>query len=449
MLSEYLKIALRESQTKTAKAELRTHLEKLPLEDLYKIAMGQKLSHESTTAPDGEGWLEQFKGTAMLPQAVELERRSIELEAAQAQAYAANEEGCREKDQLNIQKRLLEVQLAEGEALPVDPAHAEQVAGEADAGMDAQQDEAAAAEEAAMMGGVPGEGGAPDGEEGAPPAEGEEPKAKSEDKPAPKKEEKKPAPEKKEATAMLGAVSSSPQMSAEGLGAAKTPSMAQPSAVVPGMKMAEAVGRRMAQMDKEALDLKSLAQGAAGVMNKANIGGMRSGGAVMGAGLGAAAGALGGASKDQNGERHMLRGALTGAAGGAALGGVAHGMSARMGKGLTAGQAAGSMVNNAKRGLGMTQKNVTEAGATPVRKNYTRELGDGLHSAGPPQIPGQTPMSTPTLVPPVAPNPNALDPRTMQQLAEVRNVGAVGAGGLPKAASVRFKFAAAKIRLGV
>jgi hypothetical protein len=106
-------------------------------------------------------------------------------------------------------------------------------------------------------------------------------------------------------------------------------------------------------------------------------------------------------------------------------------------------------VNNAKRGLGMTQKNVTEAGATPVRKNYTRELGDGLHSAGPPQIPGQTPMSTPTLVPPVAPNPNALDPRTMQQLAEVRNVGAVGAGGLPKAASVRFKFAAAKIRLGV
>lgn len=275
MLDQYLKVALRQNQEKQASAELRSVLDKLPLNDLFKIATGQKLAHESTTPSDGPSWLEQFKGTAMLPAAVELERKAIEIEAAQAQAYASNEESFRGKDQINLQKRLLEVQLAEqGEAAAVPPQHAEQVSQEASAGAQPQEPPPGA---------------------GPPPADAvaaEEP---------PKMASIRRA-FRKVAAGDLPSLPSSPQMAAETAGAGKTPSLAQPNAVAPpSMKMAEAVGRRMAQMDKVALS-----------------------GAAIGAGLGGLAGLAGGLQKDEHGNRHILQG-IAGGVGGAAVGaGLGH-----------------------------------------------------------------------------------------------------------------------------
>lgn len=400
MLDQYLKVALRQNQEKQASAELRSVLDKLPLNDLFKIATGQKLAHESTTPSDGPSWLEQFKGTAMLPAAVELERKAIEIEAAQAQAYASNEESFRGKDQINLQKRLLEVQLAEqGEAAAVPPQHAEQVSQEASAGAQPQEPPPGA---------------------GPPPADAvaaEEP---------PKMASIRRA-FRKVAAGDLPSLPSSPQMAAETAGAGKTPSLAQPNAVAPpSMKMAEAVGRQMARMDKVALS-----------------------GAAIGAGVGGLAGLAGGLQKDEHGNRHILQG-IAGGVGGAAVG---------AGLGHAAGKFHGNyqVASAANKALG--EKAV---GAGELLKNTAKTTKDGLVNdakalkervmpakAAPvaPELPAQAPPAAPPVVPELAAPPVAAPPVSAAgpELSATESSPAVIAANIlrKKKAAARFKFRAA------
>jgi hypothetical protein len=77
-----------------------------------------KLAYSLSCGPDGgETWIKQFEGTPLLPQALELEKESIQSEMEDMQRNAestrASNEQWQRRDQINMKKRLLALTLAE------------------------------------------------------------------------------------------------------------------------------------------------------------------------------------------------------------------------------------------------------------------------------------------------------------------------------------------------
>lgn len=120
-LDAFLKTAYDQGREQQEKAATVASFQKLPRELLIKIATGQvKLS--DLCSPDCDGgdktWISKFEGTELYQQAIELEQQDIQLEMEQAQARArerqerpASDAIYDQKDQLRIQKKLLELQL--------------------------------------------------------------------------------------------------------------------------------------------------------------------------------------------------------------------------------------------------------------------------------------------------------------------------------------------------
>lgn len=118
MLDDFLKISAREAVSRMAQEKVAAELKRLPTEELLEIIETGtiKRAHESTQPSNSTGWLDQFKGSPLMQAAMELEHQEVVNEAQRAQRYAADEELFRAKDQLNLQKRLLEIELAKSEA---------------------------------------------------------------------------------------------------------------------------------------------------------------------------------------------------------------------------------------------------------------------------------------------------------------------------------------------
>lgn len=104
---------------KTASA-LHGALMQLPKEELLAISLGQsplnKLAYSD--GPDGEcSWLDQFQGSPLYDQALQLEQKCLELDMQQVQGRAEREsvmdQTNQEKDIIRVQKRQLELQLAQ------------------------------------------------------------------------------------------------------------------------------------------------------------------------------------------------------------------------------------------------------------------------------------------------------------------------------------------------
>ncbi len=121
-------------KTKEAEAERREIelLRKLPDELLCKMAMGlEKLAYGELKACSGTGedetWLGRFKGTPLFAEALEIEKKELEMQMASKQQSDAQSEVYRQQDssrqELNIQRKLLDLKLAEGDggAGVVDP----------------------------------------------------------------------------------------------------------------------------------------------------------------------------------------------------------------------------------------------------------------------------------------------------------------------------------------
>jgi hypothetical protein len=137
MLDAFLSAAYstqRENQEKRATVDA---LKKLPAPFLAKLASGEvKLSFLNECAPTGsheETWLDRFKGSPFMEQAMALEEQCLQLDVQdmqrrqeRRQENMAEDSIWDQKDQLRIQKKLLELQLYQqmlgGEHAAMDPA---------------------------------------------------------------------------------------------------------------------------------------------------------------------------------------------------------------------------------------------------------------------------------------------------------------------------------------
>ncbi len=328
MLDRFLKVALSHSAKEQHELELVELMKKLPNEQLYKLATGEmKLSGE------GLDWIDKFKGTPLFEQAVQLEQESIQNEVAQKQTNAQNQAGWDARDQVEMKKRLLSLQLAQTEQQAMGQPVPAPTSAPAEASPESSSSEGAATPEGASANGPP----TPKGiniklgadlqfavEMGRELAQNEISKVAYE----------------REAVATSVIAGRFMAKQAAGLGTAL-----QAAKSAPGLA-AGLVGQRALQLAK------------------ANPG------AVIGGGLGL----MHGMRKDERGQRHLLGGLAEGAAGaigGGALGRVAQGTHSLMGQGLGFKDAlttsGGALADQVRAGVGNMAANARASGQQLLR----------------------------------------------------------------------------------
>jgi hypothetical protein len=116
MLDGFLKVAYAQHARVEEERTLLELVGQLPLEDIQKLAFGEPLPSSGS----GEKWLDTFKGTPMLEEAIALEQEEIQADMTdleqrkQRRATDDQSSGLWElKDQIRIKKRLLDLRLAE------------------------------------------------------------------------------------------------------------------------------------------------------------------------------------------------------------------------------------------------------------------------------------------------------------------------------------------------
>ena len=121
MLNEFLEIVYAEDMKKQAQAEKNFLFSQLPAEDLRKIASGVPLK-EACMCGDGESFLDKFKGTPFLQQAVALEQEMLQTEMLEQQKRVedrerrASEDNVWDaRDRIRLKKKLLELELAKSQ----------------------------------------------------------------------------------------------------------------------------------------------------------------------------------------------------------------------------------------------------------------------------------------------------------------------------------------------
>jgi len=114
MLDKFLEVAYAKTAAQKQRLDLTHQLMKLPNDVLYDIATGkEKLGYYCSS--DGK-WLDRFKGTALFSKAVEICKQELQVEMAQQQKREERrslyEEEDKARDELNVQKKLLDLELA-------------------------------------------------------------------------------------------------------------------------------------------------------------------------------------------------------------------------------------------------------------------------------------------------------------------------------------------------
>lgn len=121
MLDQFLTVAYEQTERAKEKRAYIDNLKKLPREELFRLATGEKLAWAEPVkaAHDSDSvacWIDQFKGTPLFDQAVMLEQADLQLEAQDIQRRMQQpppDDLWVQRDQLRLQKRLLELQLAQ------------------------------------------------------------------------------------------------------------------------------------------------------------------------------------------------------------------------------------------------------------------------------------------------------------------------------------------------
>jgi hypothetical protein len=282
MLDSFLKVSYETQRRETFAGELAELLKQLPEEDLSKFASGVSIkeAYGDCSPDDRQSFLDKFKGSPLIDQAIALEQEEIQADMLSMQKreerrieQQAEDNVWDLKDKIRLKRRLLELQLAKEQA-----------------GMTAPPAEALA--QGAQGAGAPGDV----------PAEGV-------------------------------------QDNSQGLGGKTASAVVIPENVkkafaeaLEGLKVTheKAAAQAGAAMAKEALSLGGIsgALGKLGPMSGKALGFAAKNPTLVGAGIGAAGGALAG------GPDHRLSGALGGAALGAGAGNAAGGIA----KGMQGGQ---------------------------------------------------------------------------------------------------------------
>lgn len=117
MLDSFLSAAYtQDKKTKEKRAFVET-LKKLPKEELYKVASGElKIANLCSVPGDDGTWLSRFKDTPLFAQALMLEQQALQLDAEDIsrRSQQRNDDIWLQRDQIQLQKRLLELQLVQG-----------------------------------------------------------------------------------------------------------------------------------------------------------------------------------------------------------------------------------------------------------------------------------------------------------------------------------------------
>lgn len=121
MLHDMLRAAAATEDRLIGEAKTARLLRKLPLADLYKLATEGTLGGEGV---DGDSWVTRFAGTPLAGAATELATQELELETQIAQNRALGEGVLQQKDQLSIQKRLLDIELVRAQTEEAEKAQA-------------------------------------------------------------------------------------------------------------------------------------------------------------------------------------------------------------------------------------------------------------------------------------------------------------------------------------
>ena len=231
MLDKFLEVSYRADRTKVASRQLIDKLKELPLEELMSYVNGDENSKLASLEACGQGgsvgrectWLDKYKETPLFAKAVELEKALLQLDMEEQQqreaeraARPAPSDVWAKRDAINLQKRMLDLDLVMAQAGATQPeapeAKEEQAIGELEqaqaqemaegGGGDAaheQQEDAAIQQLQAAHGGAEGapqqqqppqppkpkappqqaQGGGEDGEEEGPPKKDEKPKGMS------------------------------------------------------------------------------------------------------------------------------------------------------------------------------------------------------------------------------------------------------------------------------
>lgn len=124
MLDVFLEVASQKTKQAEARARTQALLNQLPTQVLQKIASGQLL--KSAYGLDGvDGcWLDKFKGTPLLDQAIAIEKEELEIqmesnarrqqERQLREQFGGWEEDQARRDDLCIKRKMLELELASG-----------------------------------------------------------------------------------------------------------------------------------------------------------------------------------------------------------------------------------------------------------------------------------------------------------------------------------------------
>lgn len=119
MLDSFLKVAYANEKRDEEQAQLVEKMASLPEDLLHKIVSGEeKLAYIGSFSD--ENWIEKYKGTPLFEQAIELEKQELQARMAESARRTEDSEKFRAqdaaRDELCIQKKLLDLQLLEQEA---------------------------------------------------------------------------------------------------------------------------------------------------------------------------------------------------------------------------------------------------------------------------------------------------------------------------------------------
>lgn len=123
MFDQWVEVAYRHNQTKTASRELLDRMKLLPLDELIKAASGDPTSKLAyVDGPEDKQWIDKYKGTPLFEQAVGLEKELLQIDMQENEEHAARraEEKAEEprtnfydmRDALKLKQRMLDLELA-------------------------------------------------------------------------------------------------------------------------------------------------------------------------------------------------------------------------------------------------------------------------------------------------------------------------------------------------
>lgn len=118
MLEAFLETVCEHEKRASAERQNLELLSRLPTPELLKLAGGMTL--KEAFFPESADWLEKFKDTPLLQDAIALEKESLNIEMEEQANRRENDQLYRDnnsrRDELSIKKKLLDLQLAEQDA---------------------------------------------------------------------------------------------------------------------------------------------------------------------------------------------------------------------------------------------------------------------------------------------------------------------------------------------